>query len=215
MGLSITSRWKEGLQLMNEDASAETAMAMNAMVDRLLLENELTTASELMERLSKKNKLVYDGTYEHWIRKCVEDPRVWDLFSTYLMRCEVFLNERLVHKVEDMFIGRSYTSKIATVENKTGKCRSCGQVLQPLAVCREDFDALKSVMMEKILVGDDVFRGSTPEEVERFKRFVRETGPYDVVIDGLNTAYKRDGNNTYKSRVEAVIKRIIHRFLFK
>lgn len=39
------------------------------------------------------------------------------------------------------------------------------------------------------MVGGDVFRKTTPEEINEFKNFVKNTAPYDMVIDGLNIAF--------------------------
>jgi ribonuclease P protein 3 len=43
--------------------------------------------------------------------------------------------------------------------------------------------------MDKVVVGADIFRKSTPEEIKEFKNFVKVTAPYDMVFDGLNIAF--------------------------
>lgn len=43
--------------------------------------------------------------------------------------------------------------------------------------------------MDRVVIGADIFRKSTPEEIKEFKNFVKMTAPYDMVIDGLNIAF--------------------------
>lgn len=69
-----------------------------------------------------------------------------------------------------------------------------------------DFNELKNKVFENVIVGRDVFIKTTPEEVERFKKFVVNMGRFDVVLDGLNVAY---ASGTKKSpRVFSALVRI-------
>jgi BarA-like signal transduction histidine kinase len=43
--------------------------------------------------------------------------------------------------------------------------------------------------MDRVVVGADIFRKTTPEEVNEFKNFVKMNAPYDMIIDGLNIAF--------------------------
>lgn len=48
---------------------------------------------------------------------------------------------------------------------------------------------MRSCFLENVLVGQDIFRNSTPEELEKFIAFVDKNGPFDIVLDGLNIAF--------------------------
>ena len=52
------------------------------------------------------------------------------------------------------------------------------------------FKSLRDSFLEKSLIGQDVFVNSSPEEVAAFQQFLEASGPFDVVIDGLNVIYR-------------------------
>jgi hypothetical protein len=60
--------------------------------------------------------------------------------------------------------------------------------------------------MDRVVVGQDVFRNTTPEEIKGFLHFVKMTAPYDMVIDGLNVAFAGGSKKTqsFQSQARAV-----------
>jgi ribonuclease P protein 3 len=70
-----------------------------------------------------------------------------------------------------------------------GICKSCQKYLNPITITKEEFGVLQSAFMDRVVIGADIFRKSTPEEIKEFKNFVKMTAPYDMVIDGLNIAF--------------------------
>jgi hypothetical protein len=57
-------------------------------------------------------------------------------------------------------------------------------------LAEEEFLELRARFMET-LTGKNVFVRTTPQELEKFRSFVADTSPYDLVIDGLNIVYSR------------------------
>lgn len=53
----------------------------------------------------------------------------------------------------------------------------------------QEFEGLKKNFFENVIVGKNVFYKTNPNELERFKNFIKNIPPHDVVIDGLNVAY--------------------------
>lgn len=56
--------------------------------------------------------------------------------------------------------------------------------------------------MNRIIIGSDIYRKTNPQELQRFKKFIENTKPYDIVIDGLNISYIQ---NNYMPMLEVVI----------
>lgn len=56
--------------------------------------------------------------------------------------------------------------------------------------------------MNRIIIGSDIYRKTNPRELQRFKKFIEDTKPYDIVIDGLNISYIQ---NNYIPILEVVV----------
>lgn len=74
----------------------------------------------------------------------------------------------------------------------SGLCKVCNQHLNLINISDEEFDRLRTQFLEKVVIGENIFTKSTPAEVAGFINYVRNTSPYDIVIDGLNVAYMKN-----------------------
>ena len=210
LGLSITEKWKEGLQLLIEDETTHHTLPMNAMANCLLNNDEIDTAVALVDKMIIKDRKVSDFVYENWIRKCAIQPYAWDMLSDFLVRNMVFLKQPIVQQLKDMLEHRTtdpLVGHFTTVNEVTGRCQSCQKMLENTDVTEEEFAALRKRLLENVLFGKDVFIGSKPEELQKFQEFIQKTAPYDVVIDGLNVAYHQAAKtrNQPGRKVEVVI----------
>lgn len=61
--------------------------------------------------------------------------------------------------------------------------------MSKITFSEKEFQELAKSVMDKIIIGSDIYRKSNPEELLKFKKFIEDTKPYDVVIDGLNLTY--------------------------
>ena len=68
-----------------------------------------------------------------------------------------------------------------------------------------EYARLRAALMERVVLGDDVFLGSNPAEIDRFRRFVAKEAPFDIVVDGMNVAYRHCGNkDSHKNKMMQV-----------
>ncbi|XP_057367238.1 mitochondrial ribonuclease P catalytic subunit-like isoform X2 [Daphnia carinata] len=215
LGLSITDSWQKGLKLLEEDETAQFSLAMNAMVDCLLSHNHFDTAVSWMEKMIAKERPISDFVYEHWLRKCAAHHECWEIFSDFLARSGVFLKQPIVQQLEEVLRNRSrdpFVGQFTAIDEDTGRCGSCQKVLQNTDITDEEFAALRKRITEKVLLGTDVFLGSKPEEIQRFKELIKTTAPYDIVIDGLNVAYHMSSKNRKQpsAKVDALVSVVKH-----
>lgn len=84
-----------------------------------------------------------------------------------------------------------------------GICKSCQKHLNTITITEEEFRTLQRAFMDRVVVGKDVFRNTTPEEIKGFLHFVKMTAPYDLVIDGLNVAFTGGSKKTQSPQSQA------------
>lgn len=73
--------------------------------------------------------------------------------------------------------------------NYSSNCKACKEKLAPIKVLVKDFKKLQKEFLNRVLIRKDVFVRSNPTELENFRTMIKQTAPYDVVIDGLNVAF--------------------------
>ncbi|XP_072023572.1 mitochondrial ribonuclease P catalytic subunit-like [Amphiura filiformis] len=96
--------------------------------------------------------------------------------------------------------GETWHTRLTSIR-RDGTCDACEQKLEPLEISQEQFEELRRQLLEKVIKGTDIYRQTTPDELESFLNFVNEGAPYNIIIDGLNVAYtcsKAAGYMRYK-----------------
>lgn len=68
----------------------------------------------------------------------------------------------------------------------------------------KDFEQLKEAIMQIALIGDNAFLKTTPDEVKKFTKFIEKTAPYDIVLDGLNVAFRTYAHPTNREKADTV-----------
>lgn len=210
VGLSLTEKWEEGLKLLTDHEEAQTALSLNAYISKFVALDDFNSALIWIECAMKKDRPIYEPTYEQWIKKCSLNEEAWQTLSDFLGRHQVFLPQTLAETLKDALekkIANSFVGKFTSIDKRTGLCRSCRKTMKSASITSEQFQALKKNMLEKVLCGVDVYKGSTPEELRKFYSFIERNAPYDVVVDGLNVAYfAANGNNRAANlkKIEAV-----------
>ncbi|PNF17909.1 hypothetical protein B7P43_G02240 [Cryptotermes secundus] len=158
------------------------------------------------------NRMSAGEKVERW--KMVEE--ILSMFVEHDLKPTVDVAERI--RVWYLEAADPHTEVQAQLSSVTdgGICKSCQKYLNPITITKEEFGALQSAFMDKVVVGADIFRKSTPEEIKEFKNFVKMTAPYDMVIDGLNIAFTAGPKKALSSQALArTLHHVVKYFVMK
>lgn len=209
-GLSLTPNWREALTWLQEMEKNDSIKSspVNAVIRCSLDHGELQTAVSLMETLIQHEMKLSDAVLEKWIDLYAENEEAREQFIKFFCAHELFLSKNLMYKlketVENLSDGTIHGS-LTTINNLTGKCQNCHKKLRNYELNNEEFSMLRSALLEKVLYGPDIYIGSNPQEIDRFKEFVRDTSPYDIVIDGLNVIYTLGSKTSPSEKMQLVV----------
>nr|CAG4638706.1 EOG090X0CGF [Cyclestheria hislopi] len=210
LGLCLTEDWREGLVILKdvEKTCSPRSLALNALAETSMLHGEMEVSLDMMWRILHSKKKIADFVFNTWISKSKDNEKVLKVFMEFVSKNEIYLNTDVVKKLKDLFEtkkGSKFKGEFTTINKAKGICEQCKNKLKPSALTSKEYAELKSALMERVLQGPDVFVGSTPKELENFQKFVEETSPYDIVIDGLNVAYLINRNGSGKSKMTTLL----------
>lgn len=93
-------------------------------------------------------------------------------------------------------------SVASTTISTMGNCSHCSHSLSEITFSDKNFQDLAETVMNRVIIGSDIYCKTNPRELQRFKKFIEDTKPYDIVIDGLNISYIQ---NNYTPMLETLI----------
>ncbi|XP_028298342.1 mitochondrial ribonuclease P catalytic subunit [Gouania willdenowi] len=202
---SRTARWREALSILQDIKKVLTPSPRNygdviaAAVDH----DDRDTAWALYNELIGKGLSPHQKTWEVLFQggrrpqKTKAEGRSAEAeqdslleILLYLRNNQIYPQHSLANCIKTWFEslpGQKWEGNW-TSANPKGVCRCCGSQLESIQLTDEEYQELKDKVMADIIQGPDVFNKTTPEELERFKMFVKRKPTFDVVVDGLNVA---------------------------
>ncbi|KAM7349712.1 mitochondrial ribonuclease P catalytic subunit [Cochliomyia hominivorax] len=197
-GLVATQRWKEGLDLlemMKISANTPSLPAYTEIIIKAFATNDLTLGWHLMQQMLEQRKQPKCKIFLTLLNTIVKNhlnefAQEIEILFKFLETYDIVITQRVVEALNDVALKYPDLLHIKNSSLKRfGKCSNCGLHMQNVTLSNEDFQKLQDSFLEKVLIRNDVFLKSTPEEVKKFSDYIERTGPYDCVIDGLNVAY--------------------------
>lgn len=188
-GLSVTSEWMRSLDLLRHIrlTGHPSSSTYSCIILRALEEDKLDLTWDLMNQMSIEQVVAKPSVFMKYFSKFANDDVETEKILNYIGDNFLMFPENVIQEFCDSF-GRQRQTKIVKI-SKNGECRSCTNKLPSIKLNKKEFDRLSNTLLEKVLIKKDVFIKTSPEEVEKFKRFVDESVPVGCVIDGLNVAY--------------------------
>ncbi|XP_015245378.1 PREDICTED: mitochondrial ribonuclease P protein 3 [Cyprinodon variegatus] len=203
---SRTARWKEAIEILQEVKKVFTPSPRNYgdVIAASVHHRDATTAWDLYDELIEKGLSPHQETWDVLFTgvKQIEGEKEMAVMSEseqhekllgilmYMRNNQIYPQQTVVNRIKNWFESlndEKWTADWSSVTPK-GLCSRCGSELESIQLSAEEYQELKDRVMADIIQGQDVFNKTTPEELERFKVFVKRKPAFDVVIDGLNVA---------------------------
>ncbi|CAK6962047.1 mitochondrial ribonuclease P catalytic subunit [Scomber scombrus] len=205
---SQTVRWREAIGILQEVKKVFTPSPRNYgdIITAAMLNGDATTAwalyDELMENGLSPHQETWDALFKRVTNSKEEEEQGAEVTSDtehqerllgillYMRNNQIYPQQSLTSTIKTWFeslTGQKWTGSWTKATPK-GVCRCCGTQLESIQLTVEEYQQLKDRVMTDIIQGRDVFKKTTPEELQRFKAFVKRKPAFDVVIDGLNVA---------------------------
>ncbi|TTY87652.1 Mitochondrial ribonuclease P protein 3 [Bagarius yarrelli] len=194
-GLSQTERWRETLKILEDIKKVITPSSRNYSdaVSGAVLHGDRETAwrlyRELMDQRLTPNQETWSCLFASGVSQREHRDELLAIL-TFMRENQIYPEEKLIRSIKtwfESFPDENWRGTFTSVDPR-GVCRCCGTELESIHLTEEEYTQLKHTVMEDVIEGRDIFNKTTPEELERFKIFVKERPAFDIVIDGLNVA---------------------------
>ncbi|XP_030574423.1 mitochondrial ribonuclease P catalytic subunit [Archocentrus centrarchus] len=226
---SRTARWREALDLLHELKKVFNPSPRNYgdVIAAAVLHGEASTAWALYDELVENGLSPYQETWEVLFKgaskeeggegttamsQAEQQERLMEILL-HMRNNQIYPQQSLASSIKNWFeslTGQEWTGSWTTATPK-GVCRSCGSELESIQLTAEEYQQLKDRVMADIIQGQDVFKKTTPEELQRFKLFVKRKPAFDVVVDGLNVANINKDKSKQSETLLAVVLELVER----
>ncbi|XP_054469401.1 mitochondrial ribonuclease P catalytic subunit [Anoplopoma fimbria] len=205
---SRTERWREAIGILREVKKVFTPSPRNYgdIIAAAMVNGDTATAwalyDELMENGLSPHQETWGALFKEVRKTKEEKEKEAEAMSLsdhqerllgiilYMRNNQIYPQHNIAISIRAWFeslTGQRWTGSW-TSANPKGVCRCCGSELESIQLTAGEYQQLKDRVMTDIIQGPDVFKKTTPEELEKFKMFVERKPAFDVVIDGLNVA---------------------------
>ncbi|XP_053553740.1 mitochondrial ribonuclease P catalytic subunit [Bombina bombina] len=197
-GFSQTDNWRESIKMLETLKRTIKPSSKNYgdCIKAAIVHREAKQAWALYKEMLLNDLIPCDNTLQSLFdadRDLQDDTFRTELINIlgYFRDHQIYPGEYLMQSIKLWFESipdehwRGYLSRVSD----SGHCEACKQQLESIHLKPEEYSALKDVFLTTVIKGHDVFRKTTPQELQEFQHFVRSNPPYDVVVDGLNVAH--------------------------
>lgn len=226
---SRTARWREAVGILQEVKKVFSPSPRNYgdIITAAVLNGDTTTAWALYDDLIEMGLSPHQETWDALFKavRKTEDEKGMDAedmseaehqeklqgILLYMRDNQFYPQQSLANSIKTWFEslkGQKWTGSWSSATPK-GVCRCCGSELESIQLTAEEYKQLKDRVMTDIIQGPDVFKKTTPEELERFKAFVKRRPAFDVVVDGLNVAHISSDKSRQSENLLAVVLELV------
>lgn len=202
-GISLTEKWRDGLELLEESkytsipsTGSYCALACKAFQDETTFPIAWKIMEEMVEE-RKEPKCEVFTTFMNSIKQLTNFKEYIEQMFQFIGKHELQISREVVTKLRIILSDRGIKNFVTKISEK-GSCDICQAKLCRLQLMDREFNELQKHFLQSVLIRDDVFQKSSPDEVSLFLKIMDKSRSYDCVIDGLNVVYSNGTNKNPK-----------------
>ncbi|CAO1405542.1 unnamed protein product [Diamesa serratosioi] len=208
-GLCVTKEWMKSFELLDmiKITSSPNSTTYSVIITKAFSSGCEDVGWKLMNEMMKNLKEPRSDVYLAWFKNYTKVDELEKMLM-FISDNGFLISDEVIEELSKIFRSLKYNCKITKVK-KSGYCISCSQHLSRIELNEAEFKKLSKTFLDNVLIKNDVYLRSNPEEVQRFQSFVDRTLPYDCVIDGLNVAFSHGVKNSaavYAKTLCSVVK---------
>ncbi|XP_055692147.1 mitochondrial ribonuclease P catalytic subunit [Lutzomyia longipalpis] len=211
-GLSITSRWRECLELLQNNSfmCTPTIAAYTYTISAAFRNGEKDIALRVIAKSLRDSRIPRCSALTAWIDFCSRvDGESIEEFLQFLSFNDLQISTEVIEKIEAHLDGKGIPSWRSSIDDN-GVCSICHTHLKPVQVSDEEFRRLQEGFLKDVLIRDDVFLKSNPKEVAAFQKFLSQHQPFDCIVDGLNVALSKGTGRSTEIQARNLINVVRH-----
>ncbi|RVE46968.1 hypothetical protein evm_008352 [Chilo suppressalis] len=196
--LCVIHEWKKALKVLDDLclSSRPSHSSYSTLVATLFDNNKKGEALKLIERSICDSRPLQTIAYLAWINYILKKYKqnqtklkyleeiFWHIFDN-----SVIINEETAQNIQDVYTSLGWNANVTKIAKVDGQCSYCREKLDCLKIGEEEFLTLQKNIKDKLIVGSDLFLKTTPQELDKFLKFIHKMAPFDIVLDALNIAY--------------------------
>ncbi|XP_066464572.1 mitochondrial ribonuclease P catalytic subunit [Eleutherodactylus coqui] len=197
-GLSGTDRWRDAITSLETLKKFQNPSAANygECIKGAIKHGDEQLAWTLYDEMLQRDLTPHEDTIRslftahHDLQDEAFRKRLINVL-TYLRENQIYPRQPLMQSIKSWFEripNETWKGQLTKVTDN-GHCLACKEQLESIHLTPKEYNTLKKDVIDSILKGEDVFRKTTPEELQSFLQYVDSQPPYDIVVDGLNIAY--------------------------
>ncbi|XP_014208043.1 mitochondrial ribonuclease P protein 3 [Copidosoma floridanum] len=219
LALSLTQRWKESIELLDiiKFSSSPGLLVYTAIISAAFKNNEHDIGMMYLNLTMPKSPIHPDSLLAY-LDYCQRNLKGHKLQQS-LEKMFLFWREHSLIPIQsvvqaycNVYESFQHIANTAVVA-RSGVCSSCYTTLPQTTLTSAEFKMLSVSVLKNVIIGENMFCSTSPQELKKYLLFIQTLKPYDVVIDGLNVAYSTKRENIQQKGSLQTILNVVNDFV--
>jgi len=196
VSLCLTDEWEKAHEIieMLKITSTPGISVYSALASAAFRNEKPDVAWKALSEIMLRKMIPQSNMYISHLQYCqLEDTKVFnsrmeEIFNFWAEH-DIIPNREIISAYANAASKYGWSISLSTISGKNGYCKQCGHSLPKIIFSEKDFQELAKSVMDRVIIGSDIYQNTNPKELSKFEKFIENTKPYDIVIDGLNLTY--------------------------